>query len=215
MVIGMGSVRRANAPDDDPDPGNSNHEHVEHGAEHEDLNGAETLREARKIHAKHPIGEAENSPRDQARSQQIAWHAPESNNRNQSDDAKKGHRRQIAYHGKAIEERQTIGYNHPSAEYDRENDPDVEARANRRVPKNLERSVRGQVGRNGHHATSSQAGCCVEPGATEKVSQHQPQRPRWLHFHCQHDRQQLQNTSSGGQALQTYHDTLVQAIGPA
>ena len=56
----------------------SNNKHIDYSTKHEDLYGALTLLEAREIHAKNAIGQAENEPGDQARSEQVARHTPKS-----------------------------------------------------------------------------------------------------------------------------------------
>src|SRR5580693_9910523 len=86
MVIRMRHVRRANAPDDGPNPRESNHEHTQHRAEHEDLNGAKTLRKAGKTHAKNTVGQAEKGPRHKARRQQMNRPTPKSENGNHCDE---------------------------------------------------------------------------------------------------------------------------------
>src|SRR5580704_13972436 len=97
MVIRMRYVRRASAPDDGPDPRESNHQHIQYRTEHENLNGAKTLGKARETHAKNTIGQAEKSPRDEARSQQMTRHAPKSENGNHGDETQNSHRGQIAH----------------------------------------------------------------------------------------------------------------------
>src|SRR5580704_6506093 len=125
MVIRMRHVRRANAPDDGPNPREGNHEHIQYRTKHEDLNGAKTLRKARKTHAKNTVGQAEKRPRDEARSQQMTRHAPKSENGNHCDETQNSHRGQIPHQRKAIEHGNTIGDDHPSAKNDGKNDPDV------------------------------------------------------------------------------------------
>ena len=156
MVIRMRYVGRASAPDDGPDPRKSNHEHTQYRAEHEDLNSAKALRKFRETHAKHAIGQAEKKPRDEARSQQMTRHAPKSENGNQGNETQNSHRGQVADKSKAFEQWNTVGDDHPSAKYNGENDPDVDTRANRWVPENMERPIRGQLSANGHQTARSQ-----------------------------------------------------------
>jgi hypothetical protein len=130
MIVRMRDVRRPNAPDDGPYPRKRNDEHIEYSTEHEDLNGAEALRKPSEIHAQNSIGQAEEDPRHKARGQQISWHAPKPQNRNECHHSKKNHRSQIARERKSVERRNMVRDDHPPAEHNGENDPDINTHTN-------------------------------------------------------------------------------------
>src|SRR5579864_1366032 len=156
VVIRMRYVRRASAPDDGSNPRKSHNKHVGYSTKHKDLNSAKARRESCEARAKNPIGHAKKHPRDEARSQQITWHAPEAKYGDQCDESKKTHGRQIARKGKAIEKGNAIGHDDPAAKHDRKSDPDVDTHTDRCVPENVERTIRGQMFTSGHQATLSQ-----------------------------------------------------------
>ena len=117
MMIRMRNVCSTRASNNGSNPGNSDHKHIQYCTEHENLNGAGPLGKAFEIHAKEAIRQAEKNPCDETRSQQIARHAPKPENGNQCEEAKNCDRSQVASEREAIEERNSIGHDHPSAKY--------------------------------------------------------------------------------------------------
>lgn len=126
--------------------------------------GAKAFLETGKIHAKNAIGEAENEPADQARSEQVARQPPKPENGKQSEEAKKSHCRDIARKREAVKEWNAIGGDHPPAEGDGEKNPNIDACAHRGVPKGVERPVNRQVCSNGRQERRSKNSAIQNPG---------------------------------------------------
>src|SRR5690348_13269276 len=208
-------MRRASAPDDGSYPGKRNHQHIYYRTEHEDLNRAVTLRKASEVHAKQAIHHTEQKPAKQAGSQQVTGHSPETKNGNQRQQRKENYGCKISQQGKSVEKRYSIRQDYPSAEDRREKDPHINARAHRCISESMKPLISRHVCADGRQVVRSQVDQQLSPGATKEVSQHPRRRSRWARFHFQLDRRQSRNTSSGGRAPQTYHDTPVRATGPA
>ena len=77
-MIGMRIVRPAGSPNGSANPRKSRENHVYKGAVHENLNHAVPITELHKEQTENAIVQAEDKPRDEARSQQMAGHVQKS-----------------------------------------------------------------------------------------------------------------------------------------
>lgn len=96
-------------------------------------------------HAKNSIDDAEDHPGDNARRQKIPGPAKKSKNGDGSKENKNPRGGDIALEGKALEKRDLVGDDQPSAKNQTKADSGVHTRANGGVAKKLEPAGTGQV----------------------------------------------------------------------
>src|SRR5271156_6760829 len=107
MVIRMRFIRRSGATDDGSNPRERNQQQIEHGAQYKNLYGAEASGKSSKVHT------------ENAGSQQVSRHPPESQCGNQRNQTEQRDSSKVTHQRKGIENRNAIGHDHPAAEYNR------------------------------------------------------------------------------------------------
>ena len=156
MMIGMRIVRPAGSPNGSANPRKSRENHVYKGAIHENLNHAVPVTELHKEQTESAIVQAEDKPRDEARSQQMAGHVQKSKNGDQREKTKKYRSSDVALQGEAIKDWNAIGKKQPGGEDQSQADTGVDANANRHVVEDVEPTVTGQMCANQHAMLGSQ-----------------------------------------------------------
>jgi len=141
-MVGMRGVRRAGSPDGAANPQQRSKNHVDHRANYKDLERAGPTTEIAEELTQNTIVQAEEKPRDKARSQQMPGHSQESKNRDQCDEHQKRGPANTS-HGQVFERRHAVGNEEPRREYQRQAHRSVHAESNRRVAKNVEPTITG------------------------------------------------------------------------
>jgi hypothetical protein len=149
-------MRFTGSPDNGNNPAERSENHIHNGAHHEDLKRAEPIAEPAEDQAERAIAEAENEPANKARCQEMPRQAQKPKDGNRREEAENRDGGDIALHREAFQEWSMIGNNHPCGENQSQTNTHVNTGANRRVAKDVEPTITGQMRMYRHEALGSQ-----------------------------------------------------------
>lgn len=204
-------MRSARFPDTRAQPGKRGGDQVDHGAQHENFERAVPLAQRPEKGAQDPVGHAENTPGNQAGSEQVCGLAEKAQHRDEGQYGDDGRSGEVALHGDAIENRNAIREINPAGERKRKAATDDQADAHSSVPQNRGRMVFANLWTSQHRKKGKQVlnqtgPKPYKPKITGKVAQF-PQPPGDLaRSRFRRGQQPLRYTNNDVWTVQRYHD---------
>ena len=149
-------MRSTGSPDRGNNPAERGENHIDDGAQHENMERAEPITEPAEKCAERAIAEAENEPSHKARRQEMPRKAQKPKNGNRSEEAQNHGGGDIALQRKALQEWGMIGNNDPGGENQGQTNTNVNTGANRRVAEDMEPAIPRQMRTDQHEVLGSQ-----------------------------------------------------------